>query len=149
MTLRNMVVVRAPSTTNCPMVRIANRMLKLHGFAIGVPIEVTYQQNIITLKIIDYANTIQKPSSPVSLSNASVTSGKSGTREVTQYERRAEPCEIAPSQTVPSTIQPLRYVLTGSWHYGRPQNARVSRRQMRVEHGRQAHRSRAREHSHF
>ena len=131
MTVRRMAVVRAPSTNGKPMIRIVNNLLTKAGFEIGTPFEVTYEQNIITLKIIDHATyKLQKPSSPVAIPAASVTSGEAGAGKVAEYARRAEPCEIAPGPTVSGTIQPMCYVLTGSWHYGHPKNARVSRRAM-------------------
>src|SRR3989344_1459996 len=99
MTLRKMTVVRAPSTTNCPMVRIANRTLQLHGFVIGAALEVAYEQNIITLRILDHENTIQRPRSPVAIPAASVTSGETGAGKVVGHARRAEPCAIDTSQT--------------------------------------------------
>lgn len=47
---RRMVVVRAPSTNNKPMIRISNNLLVHVGFTIGTPIEVIYERGIITIK---------------------------------------------------------------------------------------------------
>ena len=114
MTLRNMVVVRAPSTTDCPMVRIANRILKLHGFVIGEKIEVVYEQNKITLKILDHANTIQKPSSPVALSTASSADAE----ECDGHAGRGKSNPADIRQVVPNPASSLRWVLSGQWGNG-------------------------------
>jgi len=112
MTLRKMVVVRAPSTTNCPMVRIANRTLQLHGFVIGAVIEVAYEQNIITLRILDHANKLQKPSSPVALSTAS---SEAGAGEGDEYAGRRKPDTADVTKAVSAQSQPMRFVLSGHW----------------------------------
>ena len=116
MTLHKMVVVRAPSTTNCPMVRIANRMLKLHGFAIGVPIEVAYEQNLITVRIIDHATyKLQNPSSPVAIPAASATSGESGAGEVAGHAGRGKSNSADASKALSAEPKPMCYVLSGHW----------------------------------
>lgn len=53
MTVRRMVIVRAPGTQKNPMVRISNSFLVLAGFKIGTPIEISYQQSVITIKKLD------------------------------------------------------------------------------------------------
>ena len=49
---RSMVVVRAPGTSNKPMLRVSNRLLTNAGFNIGTAIEVTYERSIITIRKI-------------------------------------------------------------------------------------------------
>ena len=49
MTLRRMVVTRAPGSDDKPMVKIANRLLETMGFEIGAPIEVAYREGVITI----------------------------------------------------------------------------------------------------
>ena len=46
---RAMVVVRAPSTTDKPMIRIINELIKTVGFDVGTAILVSYQRDIITI----------------------------------------------------------------------------------------------------
>lgn len=46
---RAMVVVRAPSTNNKPMIRITNELVSTSGFDIGTAILVSYQRDIITI----------------------------------------------------------------------------------------------------
>src|SRR3989338_3113863 len=120
MTLRKMVVVRAPSTNNCPMVRIANRMLKLHGFAIGVPIEVAYEQNVITLRIIENANKLQTPRSPVAIPAAS-SQADAGKRDGHAGRTKSDSADA--TKTMPSPIRPLRWVLSGHWSHGGAKDA--------------------------
>ena len=84
MTLRKMVVVRAPSTTNCPMVRIANRTLQLHGFVIGAALEVVYEQNIITLKILEIVGGAAV--NTIDLIDAILSSGYGASYGKMQYE---------------------------------------------------------------
>jgi len=107
-----MVVVRAPSTTNCPMVRIANRTLQLHGFVIGAALEVVYEQNIITLKILDHANTIQKPRSPVAIPTAS---GTADAEENAGHAGRRKPDTADVTKAVSAQPQPMCFVLSGHW----------------------------------
>jgi len=118
MTVRRMAVVRAPSTNGKPMIRIVNNLLAKAGFEIGTPIEVVYQQNIITLRILENANTIQKSPSPVAISAASVTPGESGAGEVARHERRTKSCALDTSKTVPSPIRPFRWILSGHYYNG-------------------------------
>ena len=114
MTIRNMMVVRAPSTSDCPMVRIANRTLEQHGFKIGVPVEIVYKQNILTLKVIDHANTIQKSPSPVALSTAS----SADTEERDGHTGRVKSDSTDTRQVVPNPTSPMRWVLSGQWGNG-------------------------------
>ena|SRR3989344_6675583 len=116
--MRRMTVVRAPGTYATPMIKISNRMLVTAGFGIGTPIEVRYDRNIITVKVIDHEYQLQSPPSPFSLPTASVTSGKTGAGEVAEHARRAEPCAIDTSQVVPSPICPLRWILSGHYYNG-------------------------------
>jgi len=111
MTIRNMMVVRAPSTSDCPMVRIANRTLEQHGFKIGVPVEIVYKQNILTLKVIDHANTIQKSPSPVALSTAS----SADTEERDGHTGRGKSDSADVTKAVSTQPQPMRFVLSGRW----------------------------------
>ncbi len=46
---RAMVVVRAPSTNDKPMIRITNELIKTVGFDVGTAIRVSYQRDIITI----------------------------------------------------------------------------------------------------
>jgi len=112
MTIRNMVVVRAPSTTNCPMVRIANRMLKLHGFTIGVPIEVAYAQNIITLRILDHANKLQSSPSPLSIPAAS---GTADAEENTRHAGRGKSNSADVTEAVSAQPKSVRLILSRYW----------------------------------
>ena len=60
MTVRKMLIVRAPGTDRNPMLRISNSFLLLAGFKVGTAIEVSYQPGLITIKKIsnhDYHST--------------------------------------------------------------------------------------------
>lgn len=59
MTLRNMVVVRSPSTDNRPEIRISNSFLLLSGFKVGTPIEVCYQQGRIIITKLNNQHAIR------------------------------------------------------------------------------------------
>ena len=48
--IRYMTVTRAPGSLTKPMIRILNRLLIKAGFEIGISIEVTYEQGIITIR---------------------------------------------------------------------------------------------------
>ncbi len=115
MTVRRMAVVRAPSTNGKPMIRIVNNLLTKAGFEIGAHFEVVYQQNIITLRILENANTIQKSPSPVAISAASVTPGESGAGEVAGHAGRGKSDSVDATKAVSAQPQPLCYVLSGHW----------------------------------
>ncbi|HEY4498479.1 MAG TPA: hypothetical protein VJH94_00265 [Candidatus Paceibacterota bacterium] len=125
-----MAVVRAPSTNGKPMIRIVNNLLTKAGFEIGTPIEVVYQQNIITLRILENANTIQKPPGPVAISTAS---GEAGAGEGNEYAGRTQSNPTDARKVVPSPLQPLRYVFSGHWNHDSPkQDTGLGSRQMRI-----------------
>ena len=117
MTTKHITVTRAPGTDRTPMVKLANQLLAAMGFAIGAPIEVVYQRGVITLRIVNYANSIQSPSGPFSLPAAS-DSADAG--EVDGHPRRDASSPSDASKAVSGKIQPLRLVLSGSWHYVSP-----------------------------
>lgn len=129
MTIRMMTVVRTPGTDNKPMVKIANQLLLTMGFAIGVPIEVTYEQGLISIRRLDNNyepnNNLQAPSGPVAISAASCTDDAG---EGDGYAGRRKPGPTDVAEVVPSTVQPMRYVLSGHWYYGHRQNAGISSR---------------------
>lgn len=52
MMIRYMRVTRAPGSLNKPMIRIINRLLVKAGFDLGTSIEVTYEQDLITIRKI-------------------------------------------------------------------------------------------------
>lgn len=57
MTSRKMVVTYAPGgSKEKPMIRISNNFLKTVGFEIGTAIEVTYEENIITINKVKETN---------------------------------------------------------------------------------------------
>ena len=87
-------------------------MLKLHGFAIGVPIEVAYEQNIITLRILDHANTIQKPRSPVAIPTAS---GTADAEENAGHAGRGKSDTADVTKAVSAQPKSMRFVLSGYW----------------------------------
>jgi len=53
MTVRRQTVVRNPGTFDRPLIKIANSTLEDMGFEMGTPIEVSYQQNLITIRNIN------------------------------------------------------------------------------------------------
>src|SRR3989344_2142308 len=63
MSVRRQTVVRNPGTLDCPMIKIANSTLEDMGFEMGTAIEVSYQQNLITIRNITQHehNNIQTP----------------------------------------------------------------------------------------
>src|SRR3989344_6909094 len=93
--MRRMTVVRAPGTYATPMIKISNRMLVAAGFGIGTPIEVRYDRNIITVKVIDYEYQLQSSRSPFPVPTAS---SEASAGKVVGHARRAEPCAIDTSQ---------------------------------------------------
>lgn len=50
MTVRQMIVVRAPGTNSNPMIRVSNSYLVLAGFIVGTQFEITYQSGLITIR---------------------------------------------------------------------------------------------------
>ena len=126
---RRMTVVRTPGTDRTPMVKIANQLLSAMGFAIGVPIEVVYSQNLITLRTLNYEHQLQKPSSPVALSAAS---GATDAREESKHAGREESNPTDTAKVVPKPVQPLRYVLSGQWYHVGPQDPRINCREVRA-----------------
>lgn len=54
MTRREMIIGYCPGKKELtPMIRISNKILTTVGLEVGTKIEVTYEQNIITIKKID------------------------------------------------------------------------------------------------
>ena len=137
MTVRNMTVVRTPGTDSKPMVKIANQLLLTMGFAIGVPIEVTYERGLISIRRSDNNyepnNNLQTPSSPIAVS-ATPCADDAGEGDGHARRKQSDPADVA--KVVPISVQPLRYVLTGHWCHDNRQNAGVIGLQMRIEHGR-------------
>lgn len=117
MTTKRITVTRAPGTDRTPMVKLANQLLDTMGFAIGAPIEVVYQRGIITLRIINYANSVQTSSGPFSLP---ATSDSADAGEVDGHSGRNASGSSDAREAVQNQVQPLRYVLTGSWNYVSP-----------------------------
>lgn len=114
MTTKRITVTRAPGTDRTPMVKLANQLLATMGFAIGAPIEVVYQRGVITLRIVNHANNLQTSSGPLSLSAASDATD-AGEGDGHPGRDASSPSDAR--QAVSGKIQPLRLVLSGSWHY--------------------------------
>lgn len=115
MTVRRMTVVRTPGTDDKAMIRLtSNTMLTSAGFTVGTEIEVTYERNIITIKTLNHEHHLQAPTSPLPLP---VAFGASDAGEIYGHVGRSESNPTAVTKAVPTSPQPLRYILAGSWHY--------------------------------
>src|SRR3989344_701055 len=114
MTVRRMTIVRSPGTDSTPMLKISNLLLPIMGFAIGAPVMVAYQPGIITVKILNHEHQLQKSSSPISLPSASCATNAG---KIDGPTGRSESNSTDVTKAVPTSPQPLRYILTGSWHH--------------------------------
>lgn len=136
MTVKRQTVVRNPGTMDKPMIKIANSTLEDMGFEMGTPIEVSYQRGLITIRNLNdnhESNNLQNPASPVTHPASSGASDTEDAGASDGHAGRGEPDPTDITKVVPNPIQPLRYVLTGSWRYGDSEDARTHRSQVRAQ----------------
>ena len=135
MTVRRMVVVRTPGTTDTPCIRISNRMLEaVSKLAVGTPIEVIYRKDEITIrKVNDHyePNNLQgKPVCPVS--HPAPTFGAACAEEGAGHPRGGT-SHSGGSPEPMRDVRALRYVLRGHWSPIHGQNAGTDSRTVRAQ----------------